>query len=47
MNAQAPGWSRVRAVRDGHLVKIDDEAILRPGPRIGEGIEILAKAIHS
>lgn len=47
MNAQAPGWSRVRAVREGHLVKIDDEAILRPGPRIAEGIEILAKAIHA
>jgi iron complex transport system substrate-binding protein len=46
MNADAPGWSRVRAVREGRLVKIDDESILRPGPRIGEGIEILAKAIH-
>ena len=47
MNAQAPGWSRVRAVREGRLVKIDDESILRPGPRIGEGVEILAKAIHT
>jgi iron complex transport system substrate-binding protein len=46
MNKDAPGWSRVRAIREGRLVKIDEESILRPGPRIGEGIEILAKAIH-
>ena len=45
MSKDAPGWGRVRAIREGRLVSIDDEAILRPGPRIGEGLEILAKAI--
>lgn len=46
MGKDAPGWGRVRAVREGRLVSIDDEAILRPGPRIAEGLEMLAKAIH-
>lgn len=46
MGKDAPGWGRVRAVREGRLVSIDDEAILRPGPRIAEGLDMLAKAIH-
>lgn len=46
MGKDAPGWGRVRAVREGHLVSIADESILRPGPRIADGLEILAKAIH-
>jgi iron complex transport system substrate-binding protein len=46
MGKEAPGWGRVRAIREGHLVTIADESILRPGPRIAEGLEILAKAVH-
>jgi iron complex transport system substrate-binding protein len=46
MGKDAPGWGRVRAIREGHLVTIADESILRPGQRIAEGLEILAKAIH-
>lgn len=46
MGKGAPGWSRVRAIREGRLVKIDEESILRPGPRIAEGVEVLARAIH-
>lgn len=46
LNASAPGWSAVRAVKEGHVRTIEDEAVLRPGPRIGDGLELLAKAIH-
>lgn len=46
MGKSAPGWGRVRAIREGRLVTIADESILRPGPRIAEGLEILAKAVH-
>ena len=42
----APGWSGVRAVREGHVVVISDERVLRPGPRIAEGLAILARALH-
>jgi iron complex transport system substrate-binding protein len=34
-------------VRDGHIVIVlDDLVITRPGPRIVDGLEALAKAIH-
>jgi iron complex transport system substrate-binding protein len=42
----APGWRELDAVRDGRIVAIHDEAVLRPGPRIGEGLAVLARAIH-
>lgn len=41
----AGGWSRVRAVQNNRVVSIADEVVLRPGPRIAQGIEILARAI--
>lgn len=42
----APGWSNVRAVKTDHVVSITDESVLRPGPRIADGLTTLAKAIH-
>ena len=34
-----PSWSGIRAVRQGHvLIPRDDSALLRPGPRIFNGI---------
>jgi cobalamin transport system substrate-binding protein len=41
-----PGWDRLRAVRDGRVVPLADEAVLRPGPRIGEGLARVARAVH-
>lgn len=41
-----PGWSSVRAVREGRVVRLDDEAVIRPGPRVAEGLERLARALH-
>jgi iron complex transport system substrate-binding protein len=40
------GWSRVRAVRTDRVVSIADEVVLRPGPRIAKGVEILARAMR-
>jgi len=42
----SPGWSKVRAVTEGRIVPVTDEALLRPGPRIADGLATLAKAIH-
>jgi iron complex transport system substrate-binding protein len=42
----APGWDKVRAVQNGRLVSITDEALLRPGPRIDHGLGLLARALH-
>jgi iron complex transport system substrate-binding protein len=42
----AHGWADVRAVREGRVVAITDVRVLRPGPRIAEGLAILAHALH-
>jgi iron complex transport system substrate-binding protein len=45
--AARPGWSEMTAVKDGQIVVVlDDVVITRPGPRIVDGLEALAKAIH-
>jgi iron complex transport system substrate-binding protein len=44
--AQAAGWKNVRAVRQGHVVAISDARVLRPGPRVAEGLAVLARALH-
>ncbi len=41
-----PGWRELRAVKEGRVVALTDEAVLRPGPRIGEGLAQLARAVH-
>jgi iron complex transport system substrate-binding protein len=43
----AAGWENVRAVKQGHVAAIADEAVLRPGPRVADGAEILARSIRS
>ena len=45
--AARPGWDAMTAVRDGNVVVVtDDLVITRPGPRIVDGLEALARAIH-
>jgi iron complex transport system substrate-binding protein len=43
---QRPGWNRLRAVREGRIYPIDADRISRPGPRIVEGLEAMARIIH-
>lgn len=45
--AARPGWSELSAVREGAVVPyLDDIVTTRPGPRIVDGLEALARAIH-
>jgi iron complex transport system substrate-binding protein len=45
--AARPGWGGIRAVVDGNVRAMpEDLLITRPGPRIGDGLEALAHAIH-
>ncbi len=42
-----PGWSGLPAVRSGRVFAVDANAYFaRPGPRLTEGIELLAHLIH-
>ena len=36
----------VPAIRSGRVVPIPGDTVLRPGPRVGEGLARLAQAIH-
>ena len=42
-----PGWSGLAAVRGGAVIPyLDDIVTTRPGPRIVDGLEALARALH-
>jgi iron complex transport system substrate-binding protein len=44
--AKPPGWDALRAVRDGRVHAVDGSGYFsRPGPRIVDGIELLAEII--
>ncbi|CBE69132.1 MAG: ABC transporter substrate-binding protein [Candidatus Methylomirabilis oxygeniifera] len=44
--ARRPGWKGIRAVRMGAIAPINSDTISRPGPRIVEGLELLARLLH-
>jgi iron complex transport system substrate-binding protein len=44
--AQRPGWEVIAAVQNGKVFPIDDNLISRPGPRVVDGLEALARLIH-
>jgi iron complex transport system substrate-binding protein len=45
--ADRPGWAEMTAVREGRVIAFADDLILtRPGPRVVDGLEALARAIH-
>jgi iron complex transport system substrate-binding protein len=45
--AARPGWGAMSAIQNGRVVvMLDDPVITRPGPRIVDGLEALARAIH-
>jgi iron complex transport system substrate-binding protein len=39
-------WESLPAVRSGRVLSLPADTILRPGPRVAEGVAILARAIH-
>jgi iron complex transport system substrate-binding protein len=40
------GWSNITAIKNGAVYAIDADMLDRPGPRIVDGLEALAKLIH-
>lgn len=44
--AARPGWSGIKAVKDGRVLLVDQNIVVRPGPRILDGLEQFAKAFH-
>jgi iron complex transport system substrate-binding protein len=44
--AQRPGWDGIEAVKRGAIRGIDADIISRPGPRLVDALDALAKALH-
>jgi iron complex transport system substrate-binding protein len=43
---QRPGWEKLKAVTAQHVFPFDDNLVSRPGPRLVDGLEALAKLLH-
>jgi iron complex transport system substrate-binding protein len=43
---QRAGWDAIKAVKDNKIIVFDDDLVSRPGPRLVDGLEALAKTIH-
>jgi len=41
-----PGWGGLDAVQNGQIFPFDDNLVSRPGPRLVDGLEALAKLLH-
>jgi iron complex transport system substrate-binding protein len=44
--AKRSGYSGLKAVKDGRVYVIEDNLLVRPGPRLVDGLEQLAQMIH-
>lgn len=44
--AARQGWDALKAVIDGKIFPFDDNLVSRPGPRLIDGLEALAKLLH-
>jgi iron complex transport system substrate-binding protein len=42
-----PGWTTISAVKNGRVVPVlNEDVIARPGPRVVEGLELIARALY-
>lgn len=46
MVAARAGWDSITAVQEGKVYPFDDNLVSRPGPRLVDGLEALAKLLH-
>lgn len=44
--AARPGWNAINAVKNKQVFAFNDDLVSRPGPRMIDGLEALAKVIH-
>ena len=41
-----PGWDALDAVQNGRIYPFNDDLASRPGPRLVDGLEELARLLH-
>ena len=40
------GWDQLTAVKEDKVYYLNEDVISRPGPRIGEAVELVAKTVY-
>lgn len=40
------GWGKITAVKENKVYKLNEDVMSRPGPRIGEAVELAAKTVY-
>ena len=43
---QRPGWGQLAAVTRGRVLWLDPDLAMRAGPRLVDGLEAVARALH-
>lgn len=41
------GWGNIRAVKDGHILNLSDDSLVRPGPRLADGVKQLYDFLYA
>jgi iron complex transport system substrate-binding protein len=44
--AARPGWSDIKAVKDGRILIVNGDIVSRPGPRVVEAVEAIARLLY-
>jgi iron complex transport system substrate-binding protein len=44
--AARPGWKNLTAVKTGSIFAVDSNLVVRPGPRLADGLETIARLLH-
>jgi iron complex transport system substrate-binding protein len=44
--AARPGWKNLAAVKRGSVYAVDSNLVVRPGPRLADGLETIARYLH-
>lgn len=44
--AERPGWANINAVKNGRVYLLDPDAVSRPGPRIIDMLEVIARDLY-
>ena len=45
--AGRPGWEHLSAVKDGHILNLADDSLVRPGPRLADGVKQLYDFLYA
>jgi len=46
MKKRGSGWEEISAIKNGKVYSLDESLVARPGPRLVDGLEIIASILH-